>query len=427
MLAASFLISGLVFFVRWQGWLQTFELKALDFLMQQQEVQKSNDNLLSVLVADDSDTLPNISQSSHETENGARLLADSTIDVILEKLNKYKPAVIGLGIVPKGNQEGNIEGKYKNLKSSLQRGNLIGICVIENPDVKQQPTNAPRDLPSERIGFYDVFPDEEDDVIRRNLLFTGVNNEKTCKGKEAYSFSFKIVSQYWYFKYNIKNLKIDDSKDNENFYTIGKKKIYPLIMYHQGGYNHPSSKVSDSEGVILLFKPQPYEKSEDIANIFSLSDVIYDRVPPKFIKDKIILVGYDGSERRFKTQYSKGNKFNDQIPEILVHALMVRELIDVLEGKQSFISVWIFWKDYLWLLGWSVLGGLITLIVKLQKFWQFKIIFYIGISLGGLYISCWIMLIFCNLWIPLVPTIITLLLTSCAVTTYKLIKQSITT
>ncbi|MCA1990657.1 MAG: CHASE2 domain-containing protein [Coleofasciculus sp. S288] len=416
----SLLISGLttslVIGMRWQGKLQTLELQAFDLLMRQQPIIGRDKRLVVVRVT--SDDTEHLNQPPEEKGDGGRTLSDSTLDKLLEKLNKHQPRVIGLDIF----REGDVKPDYVHLETSLREGRLIAVCkgeIYEN-NIKQRFFSAPNNVPKERIGFADLAVDQ-DDVTRRHLLLMGLDDKRPCKAHQVEALSLKLALSYL----KEKGITRQDT-EADDFLKIGTVKFSPLKL-HTGGYHHPDSDVDGGIQVMLNYRPyQRYEK--DIARVFSLTEVLSERLTTDIVKDRIVLIGVDELEDRHKTPFSRGTQLSETLPGVFVHAQMVSHILDIVEGKRPLIWTWPLWGDALWLWGWSLVGGLLAWVVHWRSLREVELLlklgFFNGVAFAILYGLCWGFLMVGG-WISLVPSVIDLLITSVSVAVYALLKPRV--
>ncbi|MBZ8180850.1 CHASE2 domain-containing protein [Oscillatoria salina IIICB1] len=414
---ASLIITSLIMWGRWQGKLQTLELIAYDHLMQQRPIKEPDDRILVVRVT--KEDLKLLQQPPESTGQGARSLSDKNLERLLVKLQQYQPRVIGLNI----HREGSIDPLYKNLKSIFQKGSFIALCSGETE--KDGAKYAPTDVPSERIGFGDVVHNPRDQVVRRHLLLMTLPDPKPCKAQqEVEAFSLKVALSYL----KAENIQRNDRKEDK-FIKIGNYIFAPLKL-HRGGYhrsNTNSGKTLEPDvdkGIQVMLNYRPYHNYlQDIAKVKSVTDVFNNQLSLEDVKNKIVLIGRDGSSNNtFKTPY----KNELPLPNLFLQAQMVSHLISIVEGELPLIWTWNLPGDFLWIWSWSLIVSFIVLKVNLLEQKNTKsivhLVFFGSISLVMLYSSCWFFLSYYGGWIPLVPTVIAMLLTGISVKGYMTLK-----
>lgn len=413
-LAASLAMTSLVTWGRWQGHLQPFEMNAFDRLMQNRPLEPRDKRILIIRVTPED--IVRISQPPEETGQGSRSLSDRTLDRLIEKLEQYQPRAIGLSLF----REGDVDPVYGNLKRSLQEGILFGMCVPGGRAfdfMERQEVEAPSDLPPERIGFADSVVDR-DGAIRRHLLFMTVDN-RVCKKRSMEALSLQLALSYL----EEKGIFRSDSPDDD-FLKIGNTIFSPLKL-HRGGYHR--SNVEGGVQVMLNYRPyRDYRK--DIAPTVSLTSALNGHLTAGEVKDRIVLIGVDSIDDRYRTPYTKGHDYDpsQKLPGVFMHAQMVSHILSVVEGERPLIWTWAWWGDSLWIFGWSLIGGVIACSIGWSKGrdWKSLLSFCLasGISTGALYALCLGFLIQGG-WIPLVPAVIALLMTGGSIVVYTKLQE----
>ncbi|NEO44107.1 MAG: CHASE2 domain-containing protein [Moorea sp. SIO4A3] len=418
----SLLVTGLtttiVVKMRGAGILEKWELQTFDLLMQQRQVLGPDKRLLVILI--DPEDTKFLNQSPEETGQGARTLSDKNLNKLLGKLERFYPRVVGLDIFRAGNVDSE---KYPQLKTILQKGNLIAICGGESESVNKRSQRAPDDVPIERIGFADVLLDW-DDVVRRHYLAMTLKDSKPCKTNYIEAFSLNLALAY--LQEEEGDFSRKDTED-DNFIQIGNTKFSPLEL-NVGAYLHSDSDVSGGIQVMLNYRPyRDYKK--DIAQVLSLREFLKGEFPAQWVKDRIVLIGVDNNDDYHYTPYTKkGNAFNAGLPGVFLHAQMVSHILDVVTGQRPLIWTWLWWGDVFWLGVWSFAGSWLTWIAFLRNFWQRRLIlelaFFNGIAFIVLYVMCWGFFSIGG-WIPLVPSVITIVLADVTIMAYIVLSKEL--
>lgn len=357
------------------GMMQQGELAAFDWMMRSQPDAKPDPRLLIVAITEaDIQTLKQLP------------LSDQTVSQILEKLQKYRPKVIGLSLYrnipqPPGNQA---------LLKQLQARNVIAIAKLDDADMEA--VSPPPGVPKERVGFSDVVVDP-DGIVRRNLLFASTGKEK------FYSFALRLSLSYLAAQ-NI-TLKID-----RHGIQLGKTVFVPLES-NSGGY-----QTIDAQGYQVLLK---YHSAEHIAKQVTVTQVLRGQLNPDWVKDKIVLIGTTAPSAKdlFNTPYSGVVQENLKMSGVSVQAQMVSQILSaVIDGRDLF---WFSpqWFEVLWVCCWSLVGGILA--------WRIRHTLYLvaitaaSVVLCGISYSIFIQ----SGWIPLVAPFSALVITSASILTYK--------
>jgi hypothetical protein len=121
------------------------------------------------------------------------------------------------------------------------------------------------------------------------------------------------------------------------------------------------------------------------------------------------LIGYTTPEAKddFYTPYSAGEDDDQKMPGVVVHAQVVSQLVSTVLDGRSTIWTWNNSTEILWILGWSLCGGVLAWYARHPlKFGGMLVV-----AIGGLYGICF--LVFLNHgWIPLIPPAIAFVVTS---------------
>lgn len=396
--AVSLGLTILLFSLRWWGHLQPLELNAYDSFIQQQMVQKKDENLLVIRVTPQD--IKWLNQPPEEAGQGARTLSDTTINNLLTKLEPFQPQIIGLDIF----REGEINDKYAKFKSSLEKGNLISVCngnIDDNIEGISAPSNALKD----NIGFADLALDQ-DNVIRRNILYMNLDNPKTCQTRNAVSFSFKLAEKYLE---NQGILRTD--KPEDDFIKLGDA-IFPPLKFHQGGYHHQEDKNEVEGGIQIMVNYNNFKDYQKVVPNFTLQEVFEDKILADDVQNRIVLIGKD-----FPTEDRSLTPFHNNIPNVFLHAQMVKNILDVVDNKKSVIWNFPWWIDtaLIWFL--SLQGGAIAFIISLLKLRLNNQNFLLILSIIGAIIYSLIHIIYLSLftikglWLPLIPSYLAIFMT----------------
>ncbi|NRB08642.1 MAG: EAL domain-containing protein [Richelia sp.] len=373
---ASLLVSGLIVGVRKVGWLQSLELDAFDNMISYQATTPTETQLLVVEITE------------ADIEKQKRFpISDLALAKVLQNLQKAKPRVIGLDIYrnipqPPGNHI---------LLQELQASNII--TITELPDIDKEGVSSISGIPAERVGFNDLLIDS-DGVVRRNLLYARLN------GQSYYSFAIRTLLKY---------LQKDDSSIRvvQDGLYVGKQ-FFPRLVSNSGGYEN-----LDYGGRQILIRWNSPHKS--IRKV-SLSEVLAGEVDTNWIKDKIVLIGTTAPSGKdlFLTPYSSNYMGNPTLAGVMVHAQLVSQLLNVTLDEQRIFWFWSEWGEILWIYSWALLGGLIA-----SRFRHpLSLLLAIAIA-SGILVSISFALFLQTAWIPIVPPVLGLILTTASIIAYK--------
>ena len=383
LLILSVFLVTLLMGTRYLGLLQPWELNAYDHLMQLRPYEQPDPRLL-IITVDEADI-------EYQKEQGMDMqwsLSDQALYQLLDKLEQYQPISIGLNVY----RDFRTDPNYPNLATRLnQDKNLIAVCKVPAPaDGEPDGVSPPPEVPEERHGFSD-FVTDSDGVLRRQLLFMNPPSSAPCATE--YAFSYMIAKQY---------LNSQDNPqpkfDNEGNLQIDKV-VFRHLKSHSSGYQGV-----DAAGNQILINYRSLAAFTDIGTQVSLKDVLSDKISPNSIddlKNRVVLIGITAPSiiHFWKTPYiSKGVRQELEIPDTIVQAHMVSQIISAVKDNRPLIWWWSGWLEALWIWAWCLLGGIIALTI-----WQpITLGFAITTALLLLFSICFGILIYAG-WIPLVP------------------------
>jgi CHASE2 domain-containing sensor protein len=368
------------------GLLETTELKVFDQMvwLRNGVVKEQPDNRILMVTIDDNDL-------EEQRRKGELLkgtsISDKSLNILLEKLEQYKVAAIGLDIYRDFNSED------RKLTERLQKTkNLITICKGSYSGINSKGIAPPPEIlkqdSQERLGFSDFIIDE-DGVIRRQLLFMKQQPNSLCPVE--YSLSLQLAFEYFKFR-GINEVNINEKKELK----VGKVTFNPLTA-DSGGYH----KIDANGGQILL----SWRASDRISENVSLTEVLTSQVNPDSFKDKIVLIGVVAKgdlEDYFPT--SLGVHPKEQKSGVQIHAHMLSQILSHVFDNRSLLQTSAPIDEIIWIFSASIVGGILTLQLRHYQ----RLIIILIAAVGILYIVCFGLLI-ASYWAPFVPSVLGLL------------------
>lgn len=371
-LVVSFVITGLVMGVRWFGILQRWELTAFDTLMTQR-FSESPDPRLVMIGVDEED----IRRYGYP-------LPDKVLAKLLQKLNSYEPAVIGLDLF-RDQAVGNSQPSSSLHSLFQETDNLVGICTLgQTPAESIAPPSA---IAPQQVGFVNLYDDRpvtntRDDTVRRYLLSRSANPLETpSRCTTPYSFAWQLTYRYLMAK----DIPVETVKKDWKFGSV----LIERLQNRSGGYQN-----LDSRGNQLLIN---YRATPQIAQQLTLRDVLEDKemLQPGWIQDRVVFIGM--------TAKSVGDLHDTPYGEMrgmYVHAHVVSQLLSAVGTERRPLFWWLpQWGELIGIWIWSAMGGLIV--------WFFQNPLHRGIGLSvaliTLYGVCWLAFIQGG-WLPLIPS-----------------------
>ncbi|QLE54547.1 CHASE2 domain-containing protein [Nostoc sp. TCL26-01] len=363
-----------VLLLRSLGLLQSLELAALDQFFHFRPNEPPDDRITIVAIDEAA-----LSQGFP--------LPDSVVAQLLQKLKANQPRAIGLDIyrnLPAKNGYGTLVETYKTMP------NLIGTQLLGHNQNYQVP--PPPGLKPEQIGFNNLLYDP-DGKVRRSLLYWHT-------GKEAHeSFALKLALLY---------LKTEGifpkAATNSEYLRLGKA-VFTRFQENDGAYVR-----ADAKGYQILSNfPKPrYPNCVGEPCSFrqvSMVDVLANKVPKSWLKDKIVLIGSTAPSLQdyvFIPYSSRLMKEAKPVAGIELQAYFISQLISAaLEGR-PLLKVWSDLWECLWIFAWAYVGAATT--------WRVRRPFP---SVLTVLVSC-LLLFFCTYvafflgwWIPLIPSLLT--------------------
>lgn len=378
-LGCGAIVATLVLGARWMGWLQPLEIQAFDQMMR----LRSRPAML-----DDRMLMVKITESDYQ-QLREYPLSDGTVIRLLEKISKYDPAVIGLDFLrdmPSGTKQ-----DYQKLLDHLNKNTkVIAMCKI--PDSRDSTFLKPPRMPKEQLGFSNIIPDP-DQIVRRQLL--SMPAQSPCP--TPYALSFQLSGNYLDAqKYPLKVTSQQEWQWGESVFKQLKSRMSGYQIFDNGGYQ------------ILLNYRSPIEVARSIGVTELLNQKDADFLN-RSIKGKIVLIGIDKEGLdRFRTPLSGHSGEPDTVAGVVIHAQMVSQILDaVIDGQQSLIWAWSPWREGVWIIGWSLIGGIIVWFSR-------SLVVLIILGSGALIIlsaSSWF-IFQQNGWIPFVPPALGLVITA---------------
>ncbi|MBD2360482.1 CHASE2 domain-containing protein [Anabaena minutissima FACHB-250] len=378
-------VTTLVWVSRELKWLQSWELKAYDQMLRSRPVEPPDPRILVVTITEE-----DLAQEKWP-------LSDTTINKLLAKLESHQPRVIALNI-------------YRPTQNNLANGlenphHIIGTCLFSSMDRSEIP--APANLPPENIGYNDLIPDsQEDQIIRRALLFSEPT-DKNC----ATQFSFAALAAINYLEQADINV---DFIEPQNFH-LGKT-IFPILSANSGSYQDINAR-----GYQILLN---YRHPNNLAQTVTLTQVLNNQVNPNWVKDKLVIIGTTAASVHpgLYTPYTASSKQPTRTPAVFIHTQIASQLLSTVLDERPLIWYWPDWVELIWLGGWSLVGSVLG--------WRLRhpllLVVVGGTALAGLVGICAGLFLQAG-WLPLIPPVLALVMSSVSVmsyTTYRTQQQT---
>ncbi len=380
-------VAGLVILLRLSGLLQDWEWTTYDFYMRIRPPE-TRDRRIGIVGIDEQDV--------RHLQNS--IIPDGILATLLEKLIAMQPRAIGLDMyrdlpVPPGQE--------KLLKIFKNTPNLVGIQKVAGEEGRETVAASSVLKAKEQVGANDL-PIDADNRVRRGFFYLS-------NGKEnVYSFALHLAGHYL-----AKEGISPETIPNTDNWKIGKAVFVPLENF-DGSYVW-----ADTRGFQLLIN---YHGGNKFFETVSMTDILENRVPSDWGRDRVILIGKVGQSFKdvFFTPYSSVLGLSQEIPGVEIHAAITSQIISAALDGRPLIRSWSEPMEWLWILCWSGIGATIS--------WQFRYVAGIKktswvrwglvfLSMGTLFGSTYGAFLL-GWWLPVVPPFLALFGSAIAITAY---------
>ncbi|NJR49965.1 MAG: CHASE2 domain-containing protein [Leptolyngbyaceae cyanobacterium CSU_1_3] len=385
---ASAIATGLLMMVRFLGVLEVQELRAFDQFMRLRPGEPPDPRLLVVEM-----TEADIQAQVQRNESSKGTLSDRTLSRLLESLNRHQPRLIGLDVY----RDFRVDAALPKLRQQLQNDRLIALCKVPDTDTEQTVIGAgvapPPEVAAQRVGFSDVVSDQ-DGVIRRHLLAQSALENASCRATQA--FSLLLAQQY---------LELRSPGQIQVQSSLAERQLrmgaidFPALDAFSNGYQ---AMIASGHQVLLNYRATS-ERGRNVAQRVSVGQVLAGEVGEKEVRDRIVLIGItatSGVNDSLATPYQT-------LPGVTVQAHMVSQILSAVLDGRPLLKVWQPWGDALWIFAWGLVGGTIVYLARST----IVLVIMGGVAGVILSISCFGFLVIGHMWIPLIPSVFTLVLT----------------
>jgi adenylate cyclase len=321
--------AALVILLRMLGLLQPWEWAAYDqyFRLRPPEPQ---DKRIVIVGIDEADI----------RAIGQPIIPDEVYARLLEKLKAMQPRAIGLDIYRDLPVEPGHEKLVQVFKSTP---NLIGIQKVVGNNSREAVAPPPVLKAKGQVGSNDLIVDA-DNKIRRDLLFV-----QTPQGEMMPSFGMYLALLYLE-KEGIQIQEIPGTTD----WRLGKTS-FNRFQSNDGGYIR-----ADDGGYQVLLN---YRGPSNRFTIVPMRDILNDKVPKDWGRDRIILIG--GVSETFPdlyfTPYSSSLLSSpERMAGVEIHANIASQILSAAVEGRSLLKSWPEPLEWLWILLWATVGGVLS-------------------------------------------------------------------
>jgi len=370
-------IIAVVIIARASGYFQSLELAVFDKFLRLRPPEPIDERI----------TIIGINEQDIQTIK-TYPIPDRDIAALINKLQVYKPKVIGLDIIrdlPVEPGHSSLVTTFKNTK------NLIGIEKVLPAEFAPPPT-----LPAKQVGFVDAILDY-DGNLRRSLLASPTPNGY------KFSLSLKLAEAYLANK----SFKLENGIQDREAMRFGVTEL-PRFLSNTGGYVK-----TDNGGIQILLN---FRIGRKRFRRISLNELKKGNFNPNWLRDRIVIIGLTAASVKDNINTAAIPSINPApgvVYGVEIQAHAVSQIVSAVLDKRPLLQSWSESGEYLWIVVWGILGislGRIT-----QNPWKnILIVSVAGFILLGIAYFCIIL----GWWIPVFPTMILLVINGVGLTAF---------
>ncbi|MEC4983885.1 MAG: CHASE2 domain-containing protein, partial [Oscillatoria sp. PMC 1076.18] len=292
-------------------------------------------------------------------------MSDRQMAQLIRNLKAQAPTAIGIDIY----RDLPVEPGHQELVDVFQSTpNLISIEKVAGAPVPPPPTL--KELG--QVAAADILLDP-DGKVRRSLIILGNNQGEFIEG-----LGTKLALIYL----EKKGIELEVIDPEKNIYRLGNAVFNPLTG-KQGNYFQ-----SETGGYQILFN---YRGELNEFLTISLTDVIENRIPKDFFRDRIVLVGAIAPSLNdfFSTPYSI------ETPGVVIHGNIASQIVSAALESRLMLKAWYRPLGWLWILFWAGYSASLGSI-SLRYRWAIGAIF---LGAGAIIITSYLAFQF-GWWIP---------------------------
>ncbi|MEM9485746.1 MAG: adenylate/guanylate cyclase domain-containing protein [Cyanobacteria bacterium P01_F01_bin.116] len=332
-------------------------------------------------------------------QQGQAILSDAVYAEAISKLSAQGPRAIGLDIfrdIPVEPGHAELTEVFRNTP------NLIGIRKVFGDNQNRDTISAAPALEAVgRIGANDGIVDN-DNTIRRGLL-----QVTSPEGDILPSLSLYLALLYL----DAEGVSPENT-DQQDVWRLNNAVFKPFNQ-NDGSYIR-----ADDRGYQVLIN---YRGGREFIETVPLRDLLNDRLPKDWAKDRVILIGpvAESLKDRFLVPHSsKMLALPKYMAGVEIHANLTSQIISAALDGRTLIYTWPEAVEILWIFLWASVGGIVTWLQRnpgkrtllRQIFLLFASTSILVIGAYGLLLAGW--------WVPVIPALMALVGTATGVNTY---------
>ncbi len=370
-------IAVVVILLRFSGILEPLEWSVYDQYMRWRSLEPSDQRIVIVGL-----------EEADMKYIGQGYVPDGVYAELLRKLIAMEPRAIGLDIYRDLPYEPGHDQLVQIFESTP---NLIGVEKVIGDELRERVAPPPVLKQKGQTGANDFILDK-DNTIRRMLL-----TQKTKTGETFYSFGLYLALLYL----KTEGISVQIVEGTDNWWQLGNIVFFPFEK-NDGGYVR-----ADAGGYQVFLN---YRGSNQHIEIVPFRDILEDKVPKDWGRDRIILIGAVGESFQdlFATPYTQSA--NQRMSGVEIHANITSQIISAALENRPLIRTAPKWLEWLWILLGSGVGATLTWTLRsatnVKRFLLRETGFFI-FATGGLLGSTYFA--FLNgWWLPIIPPLLAL-------------------
>ena len=364
----SLVSTGLVSWIRHQGWIQPLELRMYDQMMQVESLLDARrmESSSMVITIDDDD------QRMYGNAKSDLSISDENLFKLIQKLKLANAEVIGVDLIR------DTKGLSKPMTDSLRKmDNLIGACFHTGSDAPG--FRIPQGL-DQHIGFVDMAQDPDGRIRRHLFTFPA---EPNCPA--THSIATVAAAKYL-------------NRTPEALIST---------LPRLDGKTHPAAYQQKDERATLLL-------SEYYANLLihyrstpiprmSMGDFMNNRSGNVQLAGKMVFIGV----ARLGNADYHGTPLISSTAGVFIHAAKANDLVRLVRDRETPIWVWSEQREWGWILFWASASGIVAVIIQRSN--ASRSVRNLAITVSSVFIvlygSCVVIFMQRSGWVPLVPTV----------------------
>lgn len=362
---------ALIILARATGNLQFWEWAALDYLLRLRPPEPTDERIVIVGITEED-----------IRKAGVYPIPDGQLAALIRTIQRYQPTAIGLDIF----RDLPVEPGHAELVAIFQRSQqLVGIEKAL-PDQFGATVDAAPSLPPDRVGFADVVLDA-DGLVRRSLLGT-----YDATGQYKFSLTLRLADLYL----SSKKIPLQNGIRDPTAMRFHHTELTRLTST-SGSYVGV-----DARGNQILLNVR---SGRTPFRTVSMADVLAGRVPPSWMRDRIVLVGVTAISAKDLINSAAIRRSDAEViygVEIQAHA--ISQIISAVLDQRPLLQGWFDLWEYAWIVGW----GLVGIGVGKRILSPFKLLLGLG-TVTLLFVALCYLLVIAGWWVPVAPPLLVLI------------------